>query len=85
MNCCIYRSRKKQGSYLYIKEKNNFSDIPEDLIKLFGTPEFSFEFQLTKDTTLANSNAKDVIQQLQDNGFFLQMPPPNTESDTTPL
>ena len=77
MNCCIYRSRKKQGSYLYIKEKNNFSDIPEDLIKLFGTPEFSFEFQLTEEIKLAHSDTKDVMRQLRENGFFLQIPPPS--------
>ena len=76
MNCCIYRSRKKQGSYLYITEKNNFSDVPEDLLRLFGNPEFAFEFELTEHKKLAQSNTQDVMQQLQENGFFLQIPPP---------
>lgn len=76
MNCCIYRSRRKAGSYLYINEKNNFSDIPEDLLKMFGKPEFAFEFDLTEDKKLAQSDAKLVLQNLKENGFFLQLPPP---------
>ena len=73
MNCCIYRSQKKPGSYLYINEKNNFSDIPEELFKLFGTPEFSFEFDLTEDRKLAQSDTAEVLYHLKENGFFLQL------------
>lgn len=77
MNCCIYRSKKKPGSYLYINEKNNFSDIPKELFRLFGVPEFSFEFDLTEDKTLAQSDPKEVLLNLKKNGFFLQLPPPD--------
>lgn len=83
MNCCIYRSRKKQGSYLYVTEKNNFSNVPKDLIKLFGSPEFVFEFELTENKKLAQSNAKDVMQHLRENGFFLQIPPPDEHIQAT--
>jgi uncharacterized protein YcgL (UPF0745 family) len=75
MNCCIYRSRKKLGSYLYITEKNNFSDIPDELFKIFGIPEFSFELELTESKKLARVDAKDVIASLQKDGFYLQMTP----------
>ena len=77
MNCCIYRSKKKQGSYLYITEKNNFDQVPDELMKLFGKPEFSFEFELDENRKLANADAKEVIKHLQENGFFLQLPPPD--------
>jgi uncharacterized protein YcgL (UPF0745 family) len=75
MNCCIYRSRKKLGSYLYITEKNNFSDVPDELIKIFGIPEFSFEFNLTENKKLAQVDVKDVMENLQKDGFYLQMTP----------
>ncbi len=77
MNCCIYRSKKKQGSYLYITERNNFEKVPKELMTLLGNPEFSFEFELTEDKKLANADVKDVIQHLRDDGFFLQLPPPD--------
>ncbi len=79
MNCYIYRSSRKVGSYLYITEKNNFSDIPEELLKLLGQVEFAFQLKLNKDKTLANADVKIVLQQLKEQGFFLQMPPPQDQ------
>jgi uncharacterized protein YcgL (UPF0745 family) len=81
MNCYIYRSSRKVGSYLYITEKNNFSDIPEALLKLLGRIEFVFQLELNKGKTLANANVKIVLQQLKEQGFFLQMPPPQEQED----
>jgi uncharacterized protein YcgL (UPF0745 family) len=81
MNCYIYRSDRKVGSYLYITEKNNFSDIPEELLKLLGRVEFVFQLELNKDKPLANADVKIVLQQLTEQGFFLQMPPPQDEED----
>ena len=79
MNCYIYRSSRKVGSYLYITEKNNFSDIPEELLKLLGRVEFAFQLKLNKNKTLANADVKIVLQQLKQQGFFLQMPPPQDQ------
>jgi uncharacterized protein YcgL (UPF0745 family) len=76
MQCCIYRSTKKVGSYLYITEKNNFSAVPEELLQLFGQPQFSFQFNLTEKKSLALVDIILVKQHLQTQGFFLQMPPP---------
>lgn len=81
MNCYIYRSSRKVGSYLYITEKNNFSDIPEALLKLLGRVEFVFQLKLNKNKTLANADVKIVLQQLKEQGFFLQMPPPQDQED----
>jgi len=76
MNCYIYRSRKKVGSYLYLPEKNNFSELPEELLKLFGHPEFAFQFDLSSKKQLASIDSQTVIQHLQEQGFYLQIPPP---------
>ncbi len=48
MNCYVYRSNKKQGMYLYLIEKDDFSKVPESLMKLLGELVFSFEFDLSK-------------------------------------
>ncbi|HIP94705.1 MAG TPA: YcgL domain-containing protein, partial [Leucothrix sp.] len=46
MNCFVYRSNNKPGLYLYLKEKDNFNEVPESLIRLLGETKFSFEFDL---------------------------------------
>ena len=46
MQCYVYRSRRKPGSFLFLPIKDEFNRVPETLLKIFGTPEFSFEFEL---------------------------------------
>ena len=41
MLCHIYRSNRKLDTYLYLVDKDDFSIIPEDLLRIFGSPEFS--------------------------------------------
>ena len=77
MKCFVYKSIKKADSYIYINEKDNFERIPEKLIQLFGKPEFALEFELTKDRKLALADAMQVMQNLNEQGYYLQMPPKN--------
>jgi len=76
MNCFIYRSNTKKGMYLYILEKDNFEKVPESLLTLLGDIDFSFEFDLSQNRKLVRAEAQEVIRNLKENGFFLQMPPP---------
>lgn len=76
MNCFVYRSNKKSGLYLYLKEKDNFEEVPESLIKLLGDMKFSFEFDLAKNKKLVRAEATEVLRLMKENGYFLQMPPP---------
>jgi len=75
MDCYIYRSRKKLGAYLYLPEEDNFSQLPESLLNVFGIPEYSFQMDLTPDKTLAQVEAADVIKGIEAEGFFMQMSP----------
>jgi len=78
IDCHVYRSTLKQGMYLYLAEKDNFDIIPSALTKRLGRLEHSFSFTLTETRKLVRYDTKQVIQQLQKDGFFLQMPPPET-------
>ena len=80
MNCYVYRSNKKQGMYLYLVEKDDFSDVPESLMKLLGDVEFSFEFDLSKDRKLVKAESEEVLRIMKENGYFLQMPPAKNQS-----
>ena len=74
MNCYIYRSLKKKGLYVYLPEKDKFSVIPENIQKSIGDLEFSFELELHRDRKMARENPVDVINNIKNNGFHLQMP-----------
>ena len=41
MFCYIYRSSKQDEMYLYLREKDQFADVPVELAKRFGTDDSS--------------------------------------------
>ena len=73
MLCHIYRSNRKFDTYLYLVEKDDFSVIPDDLLRVFGEPEFSFSFNLTEERTLAIEDSGDVLENLKHQGYHLQL------------
>lgn len=75
MQCYIYKSLKKDELYLYLKKKDDFSDIPEPLFKNFGPLQFVMELDLTPERKLAREDAKKVLASLDSQGFFVQLPP----------
>lgn len=77
MHCFIYKSPRKEELYLFVKEENNFSEIPEPLMTSFGTPEFVMDLDIHPERQLARSTPEDVLAGLEQQGFFLQMPPPD--------
>ena len=79
MNCFVYRSDKKPGLYLYLREKDDFDDVPESLISMLGDMTYSFEFDLSKNRKLVRAESKEVLRLMNENGFFLQLPPPKSE------
>ena len=79
MNCFVYRSNLKAGMFLYLVEKDNFEKVPESLQKLLGDVEFSFEFDLGEDRKLVRAETEEVRRIMQENGYFLQMPPPKSD------
>ena len=38
MFCAIYKSSKKEGAYLYIPKKDDFSQVPDTLLQMLGKP-----------------------------------------------
>jgi uncharacterized protein YcgL (UPF0745 family) len=73
MLCHIYRSNRKFDTYLYLVEKDDFSVVPDDLLRIFGPPEFSFSFDLQSPRKLAREEASEVLENLQQQGYHLQL------------
>lgn len=75
MLCSIYKSSKKEGTYLYIPKRDDFSQVPDTLMQMFGKPVFVMLVSLDKHQ-LAQVNVDNVKASLEEQGFFLQLPPP---------
>lgn len=74
MLCYIYRSNKKPGAYLYLPGKDDFDDLPETMMQLFGDPEFSMSLNLTPGKKLAQEDTQAVLDKLETDGYYLQLP-----------
>lgn len=75
----IYRSSKKAETYLYLRKKDTFDELPDELRKLFGAPELVMDMLLTEEKNLARTTGADVLRSIEDKGFYLQMPPPKED------
>ncbi|EAR07634.1 YcgL domain-containing protein [Reinekea blandensis] len=75
----IYRSSKRSETYLYLRKTDAFDDLPDALRELFGRPIQVMDMLLTEDKTLARAKAADVLRDIDDKGFYLQMPPPKED------
>ncbi|WP_208952146.1 YcgL domain-containing protein [Rahnella sp. ChDrAdgB13] len=76
MLCVIYRSTKRDQTYLYVEKKDDFSRVPEELLKGFGVLQFSMMLNLTGREKLASADISKVRQALEEQGYYLQVPPP---------
>ncbi|PIE83526.1 MAG: hypothetical protein CSA09_01350 [Candidatus Contendobacter odensis] len=77
MQCTVYKSTKKQDAYIYIAIKDDFSCVPESLLKLFGEPVHVMDLDLQPERKLAQEKTAEVLQNLGEQGWHLQMPREN--------
>lgn len=73
--CEIYRSPRKQETYLYVDRTRGLEDVPADLLHQFGEPETIMVIALTPQRQLARANTAEVLAAIETQGYYLQMPP----------
>ena len=73
--CLIYRSGKKEETYLYLPVGKSFSDLPEELQQTFGEPFLVMKLDVHADARLARVTPARVLEALDKDGYFLQLPP----------
>ncbi len=81
MNCSIFRSNRKEYTYLYLPSGKVFKDLPSALQCAFGQPEFVIALELSPERELAREDVNEVMQNLKENGFHLQLPPGDQQGD----
>ncbi|WP_166423276.1 YcgL domain-containing protein [Paraglaciecola sp. 20A4] len=74
--CAVYKSSKKTDTYLYVPGRDDFSRVPEALMKMFGAPRFIMIMPIKKDRLLGQVDIQTLRDELTKNGFYLQLPPP---------
>ena len=79
--CSIYRSPRKPEMYLYVDKLKGLSRVPEGLLTAFGPPALAFEFVLTPERKLAREDVAKVLENIEQQGYHLQMPPPPESDD----
>ena len=75
MQCIVYKGERKAGAYLYVKTKDDFTEVPESLLTMLGELEFVLQVDLANRDELGYADISEVRRLLGEQGFFLQMPP----------
>ena len=79
MLCTIYKSTRKAQTYLFVNKRDDFSSVPEALMKTFGTPNLVTIINLDTKDKLAMADLEKVKTNLNEQGFYLQLPPPQED------
>lgn len=74
MLCSVYKSHKRHETYLYVEKRDDFSRVPALLMDTFGVPEHVLTIEISPQRKLAAADSAKVIQDLRNNGFYLQVP-----------
>lgn len=61
--------------YLYVEKKEGLEPVPEDLLRRFGKPELAMTLMLSPEKKLARADIEHVLEKIEEQGFYLQMPP----------
>ena len=84
MFCVIYRSSKRDQTYLYVEKKDDFSRVPEELMKGFGQPQLAMILPLDGRKKLVNADIEKVKQALTEQGYSSDRLPETGRSGTRP-
>ena len=78
MQCFVYASQRKHGSYLWLARRDAFDVLPESLVLLLGELRFVMEVSLDGQRKLPIEDTEQVLEHLRAQGWHLQLPPQET-------
>lgn len=75
MQVTIYRSAVKDGLYVFVQSETTIESLPLPVRKQLGlATEKAMELNLEKGQKLSNSDATEVLDAIENQGFYVQMP-----------
>lgn len=77
MQVYVYKSLRKDDTYVFLAKRDDFARLPESLRAGLGELRYVLEVALTPQRSLARANPVVVRENLAARGFHLQFPPGN--------
>lgn len=74
MLCFVYRSTRRDQTYVYLAKRDDFQSLPADLSERLGPLQLVLEVDLDPQRRLAKEDARAVLANLQERGWHLQLP-----------
>jgi len=84
MQCFVYKSLPKADTYVFLAKRDGFDVLPAPIAETLGKLTWVMDLDLTPERKLAREDAAVVMANIERRGFHLQLPPPETESDSAP-
>jgi uncharacterized protein YcgL (UPF0745 family) len=78
--CTVFKSSRKEYTYLYLREDLTLDDLPATLRELMGTAVHTMNIDLAGRRSLAKEDIETVRANLADPGYHLQLPPEDDPS-----
>ena len=75
MQTYVYKSLRKENTYVYLRQRDDFEVIPEVVRAPLGELVFVLEVELSPQRKLAQADPAVVRANLAAHGFHLQFPP----------
>lgn len=75
LHCCVYKSLRREKTFLFVLQEDEFSRVPEPLLKALGEIKKVIDLELTPERKVARGNARYIMDDLLEKGFHLQLPP----------
>ena len=75
----IFRGRRKPEAYLYVDKAQGLAEVPQPLLTQFGEAESVMTLMLETSRKLARADAAEVLRKIEEQGYYLQLPPTAAE------
>jgi uncharacterized protein YcgL (UPF0745 family) len=75
MKCVVYKSLRQFDYFLFVKTEDEFARVPDGLRQMLGMLEKVMDLELDERRSLAQADVVAVMQQIEERGYYLQMPP----------
>lgn len=72
----VFRSSRREEMYLYVDRAEGLKRVPAELLERFGRAEPAMTLRLEPGRRLARADAAQVLEAIEERGYFLQLPPP---------
>lgn len=73
--CTIYKGSREEELYLYVAKGNDLSQLPAELMTRLGELNEVMTLALDAGRKLARVKVQNVLTDIEEKGYFLQLPP----------